>query len=164
MTIRKLEIERFSVTSSKPIEKVVAALKAAVGQPDMAEFKKATRAASSFADLERTVQKALGRTELMIFMELDLGGFLRRETGRDVPKSVRFIVGNPLIMKEMVRHVPDSGSYAPVTILVDERSDGVHLSYDTMRSLLAPYGNGDALAVARDLDAKVESLLRESAA
>jgi hypothetical protein len=30
MTIRKLEIERFSVTSSKPIEKVVEALKAAV--------------------------------------------------------------------------------------------------------------------------------------
>jgi hypothetical protein len=31
MSIRKLEIERFSVMSSKPIEKVVAALKAAVG-------------------------------------------------------------------------------------------------------------------------------------
>jgi hypothetical protein len=29
MTIRKVEIERFSVTSSKPIEKVVAALKTA---------------------------------------------------------------------------------------------------------------------------------------
>jgi uncharacterized protein (DUF302 family) len=100
----------------------------------------------------------------MIFMELDLGAVLRRETGRGVPKVVRFIIGNPLIMKEMVRHVPDSGSYAPVTILVDERSDGVHLSYDRMTSLLAPYGNRDALAVARDLDSKVESLLRESAA
>jgi hypothetical protein len=66
-------------------------------------------------------------------------------------------------MKEMVRHVPDSGSYAHVTILVDERSDGVHLSYDRMTSLLDPYGNRDALAVARDLDSKVESLLRESA-
>jgi uncharacterized protein (DUF302 family) len=164
MTIRKLEIERFSVTSSKPIEKVVAALKAAVGQPNMAEFAKATKAAQTFAELERTVQKVLGRTELMIFMELDLGGILRRETGRDVPKVVRFIIGNPLIMKEMVRHVSDSGSYAPVTILVDERSDGVHLSYDRMTSLLAAYGNRDALDVARDLDSKVESLLRESAA
>jgi uncharacterized protein (DUF302 family) len=164
MTTRKLEIERFSVTSSKPIEKVVAALKAAVGQPDMAEFARATKDAPTFAELERAVQKGLGRTELMIFMELDLGSVLRRETGRDVPKVLRFIIGNPLIMKEMVRHVPDAGSYAPVTILVDERSDGVHLSYDTMRSLLAPYGNPDALGVARDLDSKVESLLRECAA
>jgi len=35
MTIRKIEIERFSVTSSKPFEAVVAALEAAVGHPDM---------------------------------------------------------------------------------------------------------------------------------
>jgi hypothetical protein len=41
--------------------------------------------------------------------------------------------------------VPDAGSYAPVTILIDERPDGVHLSYDRMGSLLAPYGNAEAL-------------------
>jgi len=164
MTIRKLEIERFSVTSSKPIEKVVAALKAAVGQPDMAEFAKMTKGAQTFAELERAVQKGLGRTELMIFMELDLGAILRRETGRDVPRVVRFIIGNPLIMKEMAKHVPDAGSYAPVTVLVDARADGVHLSYDRMASFLAPYENRDALEVARDLDKKIEDLLREAAA
>jgi len=49
----------------------------------------------------------------------------------------------------MVKHVPDAGSYAPVTVLVDERADGVHLSYDRMASLLAPYENLDALEVAR---------------
>lgn len=38
MTIRKVEIERFSVTSSKPFEAVVAALEAAVGHPDMLEY------------------------------------------------------------------------------------------------------------------------------
>ena len=42
--------------------------------------------------------------------------------------------------------------------------DGVHLSYDRMASLLAPYGNTEALKVARDLDAKVENLLRQAAA
>ena len=164
MTIRKVEIERFSVTSPKPLEMVVAAIKAAVGQPDMAEFAKATKAAQTFAELERTVQKSLGRAGLMIFMELDLGGVLRRETGLAVPKIVRLVIGNPLIMKEMVKFVPDAGSYAPVTILVDERPDGTHVSYDRMASLLAPYDNPDALAVARELDSKIENLLRESAA
>ena len=33
--------------------------------------------------------------------------------------------GNPIIMKEMARIVPDAAAYAPVTILVDERADGV---------------------------------------
>jgi hypothetical protein len=76
---------------------------------------------------------------------------------------MRFIIGNPLIMKEMAKHIPDAGSYAPVTILIDERADGVHLSYDRMASFLAPYGNGEALTVGRDLDSKIETLLQETA-
>jgi hypothetical protein len=77
---------------------------------------------------------------------------------------VRLIAGNPLIMKSMVEHVPDVWSYAPVTILIDERAGGVHLSYDRMASFLDPYGNEEALKVARDLDSKVESLLTAAAA
>jgi len=163
MTIRKVEIERLSVTSSKAFEVVVAALKAAVGHPDMGEFFKATQGARTFAELECEVHKGLGRAGLMTFMEFDHGAILRKESGLDAPKIVRFVIGNPLIMKEMAKHVPDAGSYAPVTILVDERPDGVHLSYDRMASLLATYGNPDALAVARELDEKIENLLRESA-
>jgi uncharacterized protein (DUF302 family) len=163
MTIRKVEIERFSLTSSKPFEVIVAALKAAVGHPDMVELFKAVNSARTFAELESAVQKELGRTGLVLFMEFDLGAILRKETGLDTPKIVRFLIGNPLIAQRLVEHVPDAGSYAPVTILIDERPDRVHLSYDKMASLLAPYGNPDALAVARDLDSKIENLIRESA-
>ena len=164
MTIIKVEIERLSVTSTKPFEVVVAALKAAVGHPDMGEFFRATNSARTFAELESAVQRNLGGTGLMMFLELDLGAILRKETGLDTPKIVRFLIGNPLVMKEMVKHVPDAGSYAPVTILVDERPDGVHLTYDKMAGLLAPYGSSEALAVARDLDSKIEKLLCDSAA
>jgi hypothetical protein len=62
-------------------------------------------------------------------------------------------------MSAMVEHVPDAGSYAPVTILVDERTDGVHLSYDRMASFLATYESPEALKVAQGLDAKVETIL-----
>jgi uncharacterized protein (DUF302 family) len=99
----------------------------------------------------------------MLFMQIDQGAVVRKETGRDLPRIVRLLIGNPLIMKEMAKHVPDAGSYAPVTVLVDERPDGVHISYDRMASLLAPYRNSEALAVARDLDEKVEALLYEAA-
>jgi hypothetical protein len=67
-------------------------------------------------------------------------------------------------MKQMLEHVPDAGSYAPVTILVDERADGVRLSYDTMTSFLTPYNNSDALKVAADLDQKVVALLSAASA
>ena len=163
MTIAKVDVERFSLTSSKPFDAVVASLKSAVGQPDTVEFFKATRAANSFPDLERVVQSGLGRTGLMLFAEFDLGAILRRETGSKTPKIIRFVVGNPLIMKEMVKHVPDAGSYAPVTVLIDERPDGAHVSYDKMESYLRHYGSSEALAVAQNLDAKITALLRECA-
>jgi hypothetical protein len=47
--------------------------------------------------------------------------------------------------------------------LIDERPDGVHLSYDRMASFLASYGNADASKVVRELDAKVEALLTAAA-
>ena len=67
-------------------------------------------------------------------------------------------------MKQMVVHVPDAASYAPVTILIDERPDGVHLSYDRVAGYLASYGSELALNVARNLDAKLETLLTAAAA
>ncbi|MGY3470357.1 hypothetical protein ACVW0I_007228 [Bradyrhizobium sp. LM6.11] len=87
MTIAKFEVERFSLTSSKPFDTVVAAFKSAVGQPDMIEFFKETRATNSFADLEHVVQSGLGRTNLMLFAEFDLGDILRRETGSRTPRG-----------------------------------------------------------------------------
>ena len=65
-------------------------------------------------------------------------------------------------MQSMARLVPDAGSYAPVTVLIDQRPDGVHLSYDEMASFLAPDGNTDALRIARDLDAKVKRVLESA--
>src|ERR1700691_1616630 len=163
MSTRKVEIERFSVTSLKPFEAVVAALKAGVGRLDLVEVAKASKSAGTFAELEKVIGRDMGRTGLMLFMELDHGAILRKENGLNTPNIVRLVIGNPLIMKEMAKHVPDAGSYAPVTVLVDERDDGVHLSYDRMTSLLSPYENQDALKVARELDSKVERLLNNAA-
>jgi uncharacterized protein (DUF302 family) len=117
-----------------------------------------------FAELKSADEKGLSKTGPMLFMELDQGAVVRKETGLENPKMIRFVIGNPLIMKEMAKHVPDAGSYAPVSVLVDERADGVHLSYDRMASFLAPYGNRGALEVARSLDTKIEDLLRQAAA
>jgi hypothetical protein len=46
-----------------------------------------------------------------------------------------------------------------VTILIDERPDGVHVSYDRMAGYLATYREAESLATARELDAKVEGLI-----
>lgn len=114
-------------------------------------------------ELESTIQKGLGKTGLMLFAEFDHGAIVRKGASRDTPRMIRFVIGNPLIMRQMAKHVPDAGSYAPVTVLVDERADGVHLSHDKMSSFLAPYHSSEALTAANDLDAKVEALLTAAA-
>ena len=159
MSTRQIAVERFSVVSAKPFDEIIKAIDAAIGQPDMNSFGKSMYAARDFQELEAIVDKAVGPSGLMEFSRFDLGAVLRKELGDKAPRILRYVVGNPLIMKTMVERVPDAGSYAPVTILVDERVDGVHLSYDRMASFLAPYGNEQALRIARDLDARVEGLL-----
>jgi aliphatic nitrilase len=160
---REIRLRRFTIVSSKPFDEIVRRLTATVGRPEMNEFHGAIKSATTPEELETAVRGAIGSSELMEFARFDAGEVLRKSQGGHGPKILRLVVGNPLIMKEMAKAVPDAAAYSPVTILIDERADGVHLSYDSMASLLAPYGSQSALMVAMDLDAKVESLLKTAA-
>jgi len=162
MATKQISVERFSITSAKPFSDVVKVLEAS-GHPNMNTFMNDVASAKSFKDLEKVVNAVTGATGLMQFMKFDLGEIVRKERGDSAPRSLRYLIGNPLIMKQMLERSPDAGSYAPVTVLIDERPDGVRLSYDRMASFLAPYGNDEALKVALDLDAKIETLLTNAA-
>src|SRR6266478_4490312 len=164
MPTKRINVERVSVTSRKSLQEVLSKFDAAVGHPDIQEFWKRMGAAKTKSEMEKLVQSAIGPSGFMEFARFDHGGVVHKGQSGDHSKVFRLVVGNPLIMREMVKHVPDAGSYAPVTILIDERADGVHLSYDRMASFLASYENAEALKVAKDLDVKVEALLASAAA
>jgi hypothetical protein len=155
-------VRRFSVISRRSFEEVESRLAQCIGQPDMTAFR-AALASATFVELQDAVRESVGASDLMEFTRFNAGDVLRKENGGKGPRILRLLVGNPLIMKEMAKSVPDAASYAPVTILIDERPDGVHLSYDSMASLLTPYGSAAALRIASDLDGKVESLLTSAA-
>jgi hypothetical protein len=79
------------------------------------------------------------------FLSLDLGAALAKHPGMQHYRLLRIIAGNP------------------VTILVAEQPDGVHISYDRVTSAIAPYQSSEASAVAADLDREVLQLLRTAA-
>ena len=159
MTVKQLNVERVSYISQKPFSKVLEALDAAVGHPKMDEMWQKLFKADTVADVEEIMRSFVGSSGLIEFLRFNHGDIVHKEKTGSKPGIVRLVVGNPSIMRQMAEHVPDAGSYAPVTILIDERSDGVHLTYDRMTSFLATYENERALKVARELDAKVEGML-----
>lgn len=163
MSIQEVQVQRVSFVTTVPFDTVVARIDAAIGHPDMAAFRKSFSAALNEAEMKEVVDPVTQRNGLMGFTRFDLGEVLRKENGISKPRILRIVAGNPLIMKEMVKHVVDAGSYAPITILIEERPDSVRIAYDRMASYLAPYGNSDALKVARGLDAKVERILTAAA-
>jgi len=161
MTTREISVRRFSVVSTRSFDETLSRLTATIGRPDMHAFHRALVDAPTAAALEALVRQAVGSSNLMEFIRFDVGAVLRKEGG--AANALRLLIGNPIIMKAMALAVPDAAAYAPVTILVDERADGVYLSYDSMASSIAPYGAASALAVAVELDTKVEQLLEHAA-
>ena len=163
MNSRQIAVERFDIVTNKSFEQVLLELEKGIGRPDMNTYFEQKAAAQSFEEYALLVNGAVGTADLMEFIRFDPGAVLRKDPAAKAFKMARIIAGNPLIMKQMTEHVPDAGSYAPVTIPVSEREDGVHLSYDSMSSYLAPYQNALALEVARGLDEKVIRLLEQAA-
>ena len=92
----------------------------------------------------------------------EVQALLADAAGRAGRRLVRLIAGNPVTMGEMTRHVADAGSYAPVTILIQEMpGGGTRVAYDTVASAIAPYHDATATEVAQRLDTEVLDLLRQ---
>jgi hypothetical protein len=89
----------------------------------MNAFRKNVSATKTTLEMEQVITRRLDHQDLWKSTSFDHGEIVHKgATG--MPSIVRLVVGNPLIMRQMVKHVPDTGSYAPVTILIDERPDG----------------------------------------
>lgn len=162
-TVQEVQVQRVKVVTTNSFDVVAARIDAAIGHPDIAAFRELLSTAGTLEEMESIVDPITQPNGLMEFMRFDLGEVLRIENGSAKPRILRIVAGNPLIMKEMVKHVVDAGSYAPVTVLIHEYTEGVCISYDRMASYLARYGSTEALKVAQELDAKIEKIMAAAA-
>src|ERR1700747_1368140 len=123
---------------SRPSSK---ASSAASAGPDIEALFSKLAASTSYEQFSSLVRQAQGSAGLMRFLQLDLDNALtldpqaRHRAGR---RLVRLIAGNPVTMGQMTRPLPDAGSYAPVTILIEELpGGGTRVAYDTVASEIA---------------------------
>jgi hypothetical protein len=162
--VLQVVVQRHAFATDRPFASVLDGVYGGISQPDIGALFGELAAATSYEEFSDLVKQAQGSVGLIRFMHLDLDTVLTLDpgapdwTGR---RLVRLIAGNPVTMGEMTRHVPDAGSYAPVTILIQELPDGgTRVAYDTVASSIAPYDDAAATEVARRLDTEVVGLLR----
>jgi hypothetical protein len=159
-------VRRHMLSSERPFQDVLDGIFGGISQPDTGALFAKLAASTSFEEFSSLVQQAQGSAGLMRFLQLDLDNALtldpqaRHWAGR---RLVRLIAGNPVTMGRMTRHVTDAGSYAPVTILIEELpGGGTRVAYDSVASAIAPYGDSAATQVAERLDREVLDLLHQA--
>ena len=159
-----VEVRRVTFTSTQPFDDVVAAVYAGLGRvPDFGQAVRDWYTARDRDEFDAAVEPMAGSSGLLEFISLDLGAVLAIRDPARSSRLLRIIAGNPVTMSKMTATVRDAGSYAPVTILIAERPDGVTLSYDRVASAIAPYAGNEASAIAEALDDSVLTLLRDAA-
>ena len=167
MTSEQVEdilVRRHVFDSDRPFSQVLADIFGGISQPDIGMLFSRLATSTSYEEFRSLVARTQGSSGLMRFLQLDLDHALTLDPqaqDRAGLRLVRLIAGNPVTMGEMTRSVPDAGSYAPVTILIQELPDGrSRVAYDTVTSAIAPYDSAAATLVAEHLDAGVLTLLR----
>jgi hypothetical protein len=165
--VLEVVVRRHVLSSERPFASVLDGIFRGISQPDIGVLFSKLAASTSYEQASSLVQQAQGSVGLMRFLQLDLDSVLTLDpqaqdwAGR---RLVRLIAGNPVTMGQMTRHVADAGSYAPVTILIQEMPDGgTKVAYDTVASAIAPYHDAAASQVAQLLDTEVLGLLRRAA-
>jgi hypothetical protein len=163
--VLEIQLRRHVFTSERPFADVLKGIYGGISQPDLGKLFGQLAQSATYQQFTSLVGQAAGSAGLMRFLELDLDGAFAHDPqaqGSAGRRLVRLIAGNPVTMGEMTRHVPDAGSYAPVTLLIQELPDGgTRVAYDSVVSALAIYHDPAATQVAEHLDAEVLGLLRE---
>ena len=164
--VLEVVVRRHVFTSERPFPAVLDGIFSGISQPDIGQLFSKLAASSSYEQFCSLVQQAQGSAGLMRFLQLDLDNALALDPqakGQAGRRLVRLIAGNPVTLGQMTRHLPAAGSYAPITILIQELpGGGTQVAYDTVASAIAPYGNAAASQVAQRLDTEVLSLLRHA--
>jgi hypothetical protein len=162
----EVPVRRHIIETERSFESVMDGIFDGISRPDIRSLFSDLEASTSYEQFSSLVKQAQGSAGLMQFWQLHLDVALTldpRARHHARHRLVRLIAGNPVTMGEMTRHIADAGSYAPVTILIQELPDRrSRVAYDSVASAIAPYHHAAASKVARRLDAEVLTLLREA--
>jgi len=156
----RIPIEHVVVTSNQRYQQVIDALEARLGTRENQEAIVQLLLApnTSWEQITRTVEEHSGSSGFTLFSKVDHGLLLSRR-GKN-SRATQYTLGNPLLALQMTSHLPETGLYAPLRLIVYEDEEGrTFVAYDSFSSQMAQYGNEEILRVAQMVEQKLEALV-----
>ena len=151
---------RTVATTSASFDEVCQRLRDQMGTATVQAIVALAQTPISQADyIAQVEERFVGESGFMLFAEIDHGSWLPIF---DIHRrTVRWILGNPLIAVTMIRHDMTAGLFAPVEILITEAQDGqgTTLTYVRPSSQMVIENNPPLLAAAIALDVKFDRLV-----
>ena len=152
MPVQVIGVHRFTIRSSKRFDEVLQAIDASIGHPDTNVVMNEIAVANNDDQFQNVIDPA-GSSGVVEFFRIDFTPF----TG--FRRSVRIIAGDPMVMCWMAGRIPEAAAYGTMAIQIDERADGVRLSYDRISAHVEEYEDQVVFELARNLERRIESLL-----
>ena len=158
--VQTFEGIRVEISTPVPFDEVLSRLRKLCGKATIPELVALAREDISEEQYATEVERRfVGESGFMLFSEIDHGGWISKFGIKR--RSLRWILGNPLIAITMIRHDITAGLFAPVELLLSEANDGSGciLTYVKPSSLIVIRENAELKVAARALDKKFEALI-----
>ena len=131
---------RIEVDTSVSFDEVLNRLRGLMGNTSVPQIVALAKEPITQAEYVQKVQERfVGQSGFMLFHEIDHGGWLQKFGINR--RTVRWILGNPLIAITMLRHDVTAGLFGPVEMLLVDQSEGrSSLTYVKPSSLMVVEG------------------------
>jgi uncharacterized protein (DUF302 family) len=113
-----------------------------------------------WSKVQAAVDARAGPTGLVALSRLDQGALLSLE-GEPLEATL-YLVGNPIVAREVTRHEPAAALYAPFRVAVYRDTTGVHIAYDKPSSIFASLDSSGIDVIAVELDDKIRTVVESS--
>jgi len=161
VTERSFTGVRMEVATTASFDTVLSRLRDLTGPVTVSGVVDLAKTDISEAEYVKEVErKFVGSSGFMVFSAIDHGGWIAKFGIKR--RTIRWILGNPLIAITMIRHDLTAGLFAPVELLLTECADGegCAVTYVRPSSLISiDDANPDLKEAALKLDAKFDALI-----
>jgi uncharacterized protein (DUF302 family) len=115
---------------------------------------------ASWHEVEAAVNGAAGPTGFVALARVDSGALLSL-SGQPLEATL-YLVGNPLLAREITAIRPLAALYAPFPVAVYHDAGGAHIAYDQPSSVFGSLGSTAVDEIALSLDDKIRRVAEEA--